>query len=237
MLNTILEWIYPPKCMICSKIISLDKPRWICEHCFEILVYIEKPVCIKCGRPMDTEERVCSACAKKKFYFERNYAVYEYDEIMRFLIHKFKYGEHPEFGKGLGMLVAKKYHSDFLKGIDCIVPVPMYRAKEKKRGFNQAVLLSKEISKQTGIPMIKNLLLRTKKTKAQSGLTPKERENNIRDAFAMNPKFSAEGKTFLVVDDIYTTGSTLQACARMLSEAGAKEVFGLTLSISMAKKV
>jgi ComF family protein len=151
---------------------------------------------------------------------------------LRDLIHQFKYRDHPRFGYGFAWLIAQYAPSEIWRNTDVLVPVPMYRKKQRRRGYNQAQVLTQALSRQTGIPSENNLLLRVKNTKPQSALGPADREQNVKDAFALGKKKKTSAKSFLLIDDIYTTGETLSACAKVLLDNGAARVRGLTLAIA-----
>lgn len=235
MINKILDWIYPPRCMICLSIIPLYEEKWICKYCKDSLVALTLINCIKCGRPVEYIGMTCNECKKKELSFVKNYAVYPYDEVMSTIIKNFKYGNHPQYSKGLGCLMEDYYKKHFFEKIDFIIPVPMYAKKEKERGFNQAKLLAKELAKLVKVECIEDLIIRTKNTKAQNLLNASERKNNMENAFKLNKKYQVNAKSFLIIDDIYTTGSTIDACSKVLLLSGAKSVFGFTLSIAIRK--
>ena len=230
-LDFILDLIYPPKCMICDDIIQIKEPKWICKSCVGILEYVSEPICEKCGVPTEEEKSLCTSCVNKDFSFCRNYSPYEYEGAVRAIIHKFKYGNNPQFGKGFAKLIVDKYGKEFFSEIDILIGVPMHKKKIRKRGFNQADILATEIGKLTGVESSKKVLIRKKNTKAQSSLTPRARRNNLKDAFEVNKNIDIKSKNIMIVDDIYTTGSTLEACSAILLKNGAKVVNGLTLSV------
>lgn len=235
MIDKILDWIYPPRCMVCLSIIPLYEEKWVCKYCKESLVALTLINCIKCGRTVEHKGMTCNECRKKELSFVKNYAVYPYDEIISTIIKNFKYGNHPQYSKGLGYLMANYYKDNFFEKIDFIIPVPMHKKKQKERGFNQADLLAKELSKLVNVDYIEDLIIRTKNTKAQNSLNASERKNNMENAFKLNEKYLVNGKIFLIVDDIYTTGSTIDACSKILLSNGSKSVFGFTLSIALRK--
>lgn len=228
-LSKISDWIYPPKCIICQNILSLELPRWFCEQCRQKLVYIEKPVCIKCGRQAENENTTCPLCAHKTFSFHRNVSLFVYDGDIKDVIHRFKFGNHPEFGEGLAILMAEVFMREFDSQIDCIVPIPMHRKKERSRGFNQAAILANGVSKAIGVPVCTGLS-RKKQTKPQGSLSAAEREENVKNAFEVKERMFFQNKKVLLIDDVFTTGSTVESCAKTLISAGAKEVSSLTLS-------
>ena len=222
-----LDWIYPPKCVVCDNIIPLNYERWFCYNCKDIFTFIKEPTCKTCGNPQEDEVDICSMCAKQKFFFKQNTSLFIYEDIPKLLIYKFKYGKNAEIGKAMAKLMYNNINKDVFKHIDFIVPVPIHRARRRTRGFNQAEILCNELNKFNEIPNINDLLVRTKNTKPQSGLSFVERENNIKDAFKFNKKYDIKDKNILIVDDIFTTGRTLNECSKVLVNANARNVFGL----------
>lgn len=120
---------------------------------------------------------------------------------------------------------------EFSKGFDCIIPVPLHLSRKRERGYNQSKILAEEISKTVSVPVTKKVLIRKKKTKDQTHLSPEERERNVRGAFVVRANSVLQGKKVILVDDVMTTGATLKECARVIKEAGAREVVGVTLVV------
>jgi len=233
MLHFILDWIFPPRCIICDNIIPLNKPRHFCESCLEVITPLPRPVCEKCGIPVSSGH-ICAKCKNKKISFERNFAAYAYDDLFQALIHRFKYRSRPEYGAGLGLLTAQAISRDELPEIDCIIPIPIHKKRLRERGFNQSELLARALSKVWSIPVDLSLLIRVKNTKPQSSLGIEARKNNIQGAFAINmlKRKTTPYKTILLVDDIYTTGSTMESASGALKEYGIEKIFCCTLVIA-----
>ena len=120
---------------------------------------------------------------------------------------------------------------EFSKGFDYIIPVPLYPSRKRERGYNQSRILAEEVSKTISVPLAEKVLIRKKKTKDQTHLSPEERERNVKGAFVVRANLTLQGKKVILVDDVITTGSTLKECARVLKEAGAREVVGVTLVV------
>ncbi|MGH7774426.1 MAG: ComF family protein [Candidatus Binatia bacterium] len=150
---------------------------------------------------------------------------------LREVVRRFKYGRKVALGKPLGRLMARDC-SDFFQGHpwDAVVPVPLHPRRLRWRGFNQAVILAREVSRLWHLPMDPFILLRSRETLPQTQLPEEERRKNVRRAFSLNPARSVEGKTLLLVDDVYTSGATVNECSRTLMRAGAKEIHVLTLA-------
>ena len=222
----VLDVLFPPSCAACGKL--GDR---LCPACFAKIQIIQEPICQICGDLLyQQEEIICSRCRSREVAFTaiRSWAVFE--DPLQDAIHKLKYHQD----RGLGEILAKpltdlldKYHWK----VNSIVPVPLDKFRHKERGYNQSALLAKPISWETGIPYSESILIREKITRQQVGLSKSEREANMAGAFKADKELAA-GKAFLVVDDVITTGSTINACAKALIKAGASKVFGLTLARS-----
>ena len=237
-LPAILDWLYPPTCIACRVILPLNQPaRFICARCVFLFEQITAPTCNQCGSPVETEVPRCSSCYGKTFHFTYNRGAFPYDELIRDLMHEIKFRNKKRVAVGLGKLWADTlaeddsfllhmYEHDFT-----LVPLPMHKAKQRERGFNQAVVMAEELSQKLNIPM-EEILLRTEDTPPQAGLHPKLRAENVRDVFAVRPDTGIREKNYILVDDIYTTGASLNECARTLKNAGANEIICITFAIT-----
>lgn len=236
MFHTILDIIYPVRCPLCGDIV-IPKGDEICPSCREKLPYITEPRCMKCSKPIEQEEKeFCSDCERKDYQFDKGYAVWTYDEVMRSSMADFKYHGRKENAKFYVEEILRLYGNKLVAlSPDVIVPVPIHRSKLAERGYNQAELLARGIGRGLGITAIPDLLVRNRKTLPQKKLSDKERLRNLLEAFAYNDKASARNKKpitkVLLVDDIYTTGSTIEACTNVLKSNGIKEVYFMALCI------
>lgn len=190
-----------------------------------------------CGRPFgDTNPKeYCYDCVHKGYHKHSNItqakSIYCYKGAIKKSMYRFKYSNQREYARTFARAAMLQY-GDWLKliGVEAIVPVPMYRKKQRVRGYNQAESFAKELSKLSGIPMKKNLVYRVVDTTPQKTLDAKERKNNLKNAFQKG-KFVVQYRCVLVVDDIYTTGSTAEAVAHELIKEGAHRVYLLTICI------
>ena len=229
----IISFFFPITCSICKTDLDGASQDRICGACRSKLPLIQGFVCLKCGYPLPDGGRLCPVCRKKKkhFAFDGMRSVYHYDGDFRNLILSFKYSSRFFLAKEFGRDLAAAYDEhDFFKSCDFIVPIPLNILRRFKRGYNQAELLAYELSKIVQKPLLKNVLLRKKITKAQFRLSKKEREKNIRGSFYVKENPLIKKKSILLIDDIATTGSTVSECANALKKAGVKEVFVLTLA-------
>ncbi len=202
----------------------------ICLECFKKLTYITQPWCMKCGKRLREEEKeYCGDCARRSHNYIRGRVLYEYKSIAGSL-YRFKYGGRREYADFYGEEAAHCLKG-FLDQVrpDGLVPVPLHRKRYKKRGYNQALLLAKVIGKHTGIPVYDKLVRRQKDTRPLKMLNPTERQNNLKNAFHIAQN-DVKLKVVLIIDDIYTTGSTIDAVAAELKKVGTQKVYFLTLA-------
>ncbi len=201
----------------------------ICNDCLKEFHKTGDIVCMKCGREVKSEGSFCEICVKHEFLFEKAASVYNYSGTVRRMIHKLKYSDEPWLADFSGRALAEKYRACGWN-CDVITFVPMYKTKEKHRGYNQARLIADKMSKELGIKSIP-ALIRKINTVPQSQLDAQEREENIADTIAFDKNYSADlnGATVVLVDDILTTGSSANECAKMLIANGAKTVYVLCL--------
>jgi len=233
LIDFFLDILYPPRCAVCRDIIPIDKPRWLCDDCARGgFTPIEGSVCESCGAPFSPLRAACPGCHNNAHKFVSNYALFLYAGREREIILNLKYHFGPPMMAFVKKLIKDTIDITKLTGFDFYVPVPMYKKKEADRGFNQAHLLARALSELTGVPVLKDVVLRIKNTSAQSGLDHLGRKQNITGAFALSGKKDVIlSKAILIVDDIYTTGSTMDECTGVLLSGGAKSVNGFTFCV------
>ena len=224
-----MDLIYPRRCPICDGIVG---GGLICEPCRLRLNPVREPLCKKCGKPLSTREaEYCPDCARKKHLYTRGRAALEYDSLMRESIGRFKYKNRREYAD---FYVQELLHTckETVKAwnVDLLLPIPLHKSRRRMRGFNQAELIARKLGQELGISVSTDLLLRTKRTTAQKELNDQERKANLKNAFQV-AKNNIEAKKILLIDDIYTTGSTIDAASAVLLEHGAEKVYFLSISI------
>jgi len=233
-----LNLIYPLSCENCGEEIRESKGFAICNNCMNQIKLISSPFCYLCGKPLSAmvsfeENAICSDCHNKKnhFYFARSIAYYQ--GVMRKCIHLLKYKKQVKLVQPLGNMMV-----DYLRGnnfldiheIDLIVPVPLYKEDCLKRGFNQSGLLAEYIADYFAISFSEHLLIKNKSNVSQVGLSKIKRKNNVSHVYSIDPSCEKNITSVLLVDDIFTTGATVEACCRELRKAGVKKLFVLTLA-------
>ena len=232
--DSLLELIYPEKntCFICEVYDEKIADKYICQSCERKFKKIQPPVCSKCSKPLEYNSSVdlCAECCDTKRYFEMSRSPYAYDGLIKKVIYSYKYYNKTYLYKLFGNLLM-----DFMKNInytyfDCIVSVPLHSSKMRERGYNQSELIARYLSSKLSIPYV-DAIKRTKKTLKQSGQNKEHRRRNMKGAFEIkHPAEKVINSSVLLVDDIYTTGSTVDECSRVLVNYGAAGVYIITIA-------
>ena len=202
----------------------------ICPGCISKLKVVRGAVCCKCGKPLtDDTAELCKDCMEIKHLYKQGRSLYEYKSVSR-SIYRFKYGGRREYGEYFGKAMAH-YLGDVIKdwNPDVIVPVPLHKKKLRKRGYNQSGLLAESLAKELGIPFDDRLIKRVRNTVPMKELDARKRQINLKNAFIVGSD-DVKLKTVVIVDDIYTTGSTIDAMAVAFSRAGVSAVYFVALS-------
>lgn len=231
-----LDLVYPPTCLLCER---WDHPP-ICDDCYATFSPISEPICEICGRPQ-TPSLPCRNCEQaltaRGWGFDAARAAGIYYGPLREGIHKLKYRQEEILGPLLGAYLANRCVVDDLipqewrQRLDAVVPVPLHSRRLRERGYNQTALLAAPVAEMLGVPLQDALIRRTTNTKAQVGLSGEARRHNLNDTMfqAANPA-TLPGKHMLLIDDVFTTGTTVSICAKVLKAAGAASVVVVTLA-------
>ncbi|HHY90971.1 MAG TPA: ComF family protein [Clostridiales bacterium] len=229
-----LDFVYPRNiyCIVCGIGILPSEEFSICPDCRSKIFFIEGKACLQCGKPIAESGilNTCPDCSEKKRFFTRGFSCVEYEGEIKEIIHRFKYGGQRHLMHPLGAIMVHKLKAEGLTDVDRVIPVPLHKRRERQRGFNQAELLARVIAREMGWKLDKKVLVRLQDTRSQSDLTKQERQRNVRDAFGLFPGVSLKGEKVLLVDDIYTTGSTMDSCSRTLRQAEPAEIYILSLA-------
>jgi ComF family protein len=236
----LVDWLYPPRCRACGGRIHGRDAEYFCAGCWRQIQLVTHPMCTVCGRPFPDgsgDDHACGVCLTRQPQYTRAraWACYPREEVpdhpLRQVVQKFKYGRKVALGKPLGRLLACGCR-EFLTEcrFDLIIPVPLHPKRLRWRGFNQSVLLARQISRACGVAMDPFVLYREKETRPQTELTEEDRRRNVRGAFKLHPGKSVSGMGLLLIDDVYTSGATVNECSRALKRAGANEVYVLTFA-------
>lgn len=229
MINILKDLLFPRRCAVCDDILRLGK-KYVCEKCRPRLELIRDPFCMKCGKRILEDEEYCSDCKTKKHLYKMGRSALEYGSIAGSM-YRFKNKGRQEYAEFYARILYS-LRKDFLKSIkpDFLVPVPIHSSKLKARGYNQSELISRELSKLVGIPTNSTLIKRIKNTKALKNLSLKERQNHLKSAFKVVDN-DVKLKTIVIIDDIYTTGSTIDEMCRAIYEVYNCNIYFLTVTI------
>jgi competence protein ComFC len=231
---TFIHLLYPTKCVVCSEwLLSLE--RGVCAQCLAHITPLREPVCKKCSRELPrygNQTHICSSCQSSRYLFRRCFAVVRYDDITKKIFHAVKFQKRKSYLTIFSSHVEEKLAvvKNELRAYDIVIPVPLDRHREQEREFNQSAVLAKKISNYLTIPLNSSVLKRIKRSIPQSRLARKERLENLKGAFIIKGMKKISGKSILLVDDVFTTGSTVNECAKVLKEAGARQVSVITLA-------
>lgn len=224
------DLLFPRRCPVCGGV-AMPKGRLICPACLKQLSFVSSPACMKCGKEIGSrEQEYCADCIRRKKSFTRGFALLNYDSRAAVSMAAVKYHNKREYLDFYARAAALRFGKQFRQaGIQVIVPVPVHASRLKTRGFNQAAVLAEKLSAELGIPW-EELLIRVKKTEPQKSLGSAERLKNLRGAFEAEQE-AGKWERVLLVDDIYTTGSTAEICSRALLKTGVKQVFVFVVCI------
>lgn len=233
-----IKWLksilFPKRCIMCDQVILKKQAFYgeyisCCEECFDKITLIKEPVCSVCGRPLIGNDALCSDCKTIKHEFISGKFPLSYECIAK-SIYRFKYSNKPFYAKDYGRIIYELY-KDWIEYIkpDAFIPVPLHKKRFNKRGYNQAAELSKVLTMLTGIPTLDKYVVRTRNTVPQKVFDRKHRQINMKKAFIV-PKNDVKLKTVIVVDDIFTTGSTIDAVSRELRHQGTNGIYFITIT-------
>ena len=226
-----LDLFFPPICSCCD--VRLERSSFLCLECAGKLKAIKPPWCARCGLSLPISETLqlnCLSCYHYPPHWDALRSVFVYQEPLRHLIHRWKFNDRPEiselFGEAMEFFIHEHWHDP---NWQILIPVPLHPIRFRERDYNQALLLTQVLSNKLNIPLSSDALRRIRHTLPQSNLSRSARNQNLRGAFQVNDTL-IQGRRILLVDDLYTTGATLNQCALALKREGADRVDGLTLA-------
>ena len=229
LIEKILDIIFPRRCVFCGDLIDSAN---VCPECWKNVFWISAPICDICGKPLEySDTSLCHSCISHKFFFDKSRSVFVYNDITKNAILNFKHREATYMSKTFASWLYRS-GKEILEDTHIITSVPMYRTKLFRRMFNQSAILANDLANLCNVYRNNLLLKKIKDTHTQEGLTLEERRKNLIGAFTVNDKCKSiiEGKNITVVDDVLTTGSTINECAKVLKQNGASKVYALTLA-------
>ncbi len=227
LLRSFMDLLFPPLCHLCGDNLIDDG---FCTVCLDGFRRVEGPVCSVCGMPFVHgvgTDHVCGECLTTKRRFIMARSVFLYEGMALHALHLLKYSGRTELARPLGYILAKEMAVP--EGIDLVVPVPIHRDRLRQRGFNHALLLAREVARYHGLALDYTNLKKTRETPSQVGLKRDERRRNVRGAFSVERREVFRNRRILLVDDVYTTGATVNECAGVIERAGGSVVV-LTLA-------
>lgn len=233
-IDTFLNFIFPRNiyCILCGKPVDRDEKYSICDECKTNLKFIEGKTCEKCGKPISEfhMERKCHECINSSRFFTKAISCIEYDDISKKIIYDLKYNKKRYISYHIAEIMYDRLKEEEMNCFDIIIPVPLHPTKEKNRSFNQASIIGKYLSRMTNIRIDNKALIRSKNTITQNMLTREQRRKNLEHAFNVVKRNDIIDKSILIIDDIYTTGATINQCSKVLIENGARSVYAVTLA-------
>jgi ComF family protein len=232
----VVDAFYPRVCVYCESL-SDDQGPFLCAPCRDSIVLVADPCCHRCGFPADISydyphpEFECGLCRKGSFVFDRARSLGLYESALKQLIHHFKYRKQPGAMKEIAPLIEAYFPkpSETYEGFH-VVPVPLHSNKLLERGFDQSYLIAQSVAGRMQLPLYDHLLTRIKPTESQTRKKKHARLENMRGAFQVNPSSAVTGKDILLVDDVFTTGATVNEAAKVFKKAGAGRVYVFTLA-------
>jgi ComF family protein len=227
---SLLEFFLPRMCLFCGVPVGETAAVAVCPECEAQIEWVASPLCPGCGRVFESRDgadRVCGDCQTEPPPFTRARAAALYDGPVARAITGFKFSRQMAFLPVMQHWLQQPLCLDLVAAADLLAPVPLHPKRIKDRGFNQSLLLARAFP---GAPVEREALVRTRHTMPQVGLKPKERLDNVKGAFAVTDPARVQGKSVLLIDDLYTTGATVKECAKVLLKAGARRVEALTVA-------
>ena len=230
-LKMIKKIFYPRVCPLCGEILTNESAK-TCVECSVAVPYISAPTCFKCGKEIDDDENeYCEDCTKKPKSYIRGFPAMNYVSPVKESVADFKYHNKSSYADFFAYEILKTHGRDIAElAPEAFIPVPVHDKKLKTRGYNQAAVLARRLGKPLGIRVDEDILRRSVNTLPQKQLAPEERQKNLEKAFILTEK-KVQYRKVMLVDDIYTTGATIEACTKLLKNAGVKEIYYTSICI------
>ncbi len=225
-----LDVVLPPRCLACGDMVA--ESGALCGDCWSDLTFLGDPCCLQCGYPfeLDFGEPVrCGACLAKPPAYDRARAAFAYEDPIRSMVISLKHADRTDLVPGLARWLTRAA-GPLIDDADLVTPVPLHPKRLRQRRFNQAAMLAQALSRSSGVPYASMLIRRRRDTRSQGHLSPEARRRNVEHAFRIDEPDKVAGRRILLVDDVLTTGATLEACATNLKRAGAARVDAVTLA-------
>jgi ComF family protein len=233
--SAVLDLCFPRRCAACEKTWLLSQQGYWCSDCLQQIPWVQAPLCPCCGRPFqnspDAPNHLCEQCLRGEFAFDAAHSALVYTGTIRDRIHQLKFGGQLHWAPALADLLLQAVGTGpLICQTDLILPVPLHIKRLKQRGFNQSGLIAQALGKRCALPVPWGVLVRHRFTQPQTRLGRDERLKNVHDAFSVAGPSLVKGRSILLIDDVFTTGTTLNECARVLKNAGSRKVRALTIA-------
>lgn len=228
LLLSMLDIWLPPVCNCCCEPLPMGGDRRLCNDCFAAVEFMRSPICICCGagltREGGNEDRFCHQCLRQTPVFDRARSMVYYREPVSTLLLKLKFQADTRAVVPIGHLIRQVPPENLYRSYDLIVPVPLHYTRLRERGLNQSLILARLMFGDSRKNIVPTGVMRVRNSIAQTKLSGRKRRKNLINAFSINPHVDVTGKTVCIVDDVFTTGTTVSECAKMLKKAGASRV-------------
>lgn len=238
---SLIHLLYPKKCPVCGSAKTADEKDVFCPDCYKNLIWVEEPCCKHCGKPVASEKvELCCDCGRRDSQLRQGTALWVYDDKGKQMMHLYKYTGQSVLSEVFGReLIKHKGRQIAAWQPDVVMAVPLHRRRLWFRGYNQAEKLAGYVAQALKIPVMESGLIRLKNTRPQNQLNDKQRRHNLSDVFEVpaSAMKQIQGKRILLMDDIYTTGSTLEACGSALRQAGAEDIYFACLCIGSEESI
>lgn len=235
--DVLKNMIFPPwcECIVCGAKDATIYRHFVCGRCWTRLPFIRGRFCLECGKqlPHTYQSDYCPDCSIDVHYFDGARSVFYYTQPVKNIISKYKFHKNRDLYTSLSGFMVDILEDTCWTHIDYIIPVPLHRQRLKERGFNQSEWLALGIYLRKGMKVMNHILIRKQNTLSQSSLKKQDRLLNIKGAFQVVKPDAISGKNILLIDDIYTTGATINECSRTLKKYGANKIYALTLATGM----
>lgn len=237
--QTVLDFVFPAECAYCHQFVGDDRVLIFCRDCWITITPITSAICPRCGKPFASQtvlqyspEFLCGACRTSPPFFDRAYSAAYYEGVLKEAIYQFKFYRKPKLGKPLARLLISRLPGNIdIRKYQAILPVPLHKSRQKERGYNQSTILARHLAQHYQLNLILDNLIRVRPTSAQSQIKGrKERQENVQNAFRISFPDTIRDRDLILIDDVLTTGATVNECSRTLKQAGAASILVLTIS-------
>ncbi len=231
LINDLLDFFFYPECICCGQRLKRGYDYY-CENCLDLASQVEEVLCPECRLEIVSLRTGCKSCEKKS-PISALFACGTFDDFFRSVVHGLKYDSLLPLANKLScMLASRLMNADAVRLIDLIIPIPLHWTRQRQRGFNQSFVFAQSLSDKTSLPVTDDLLKRVKRTKDQTGLNASQRVNNMKGAFSVTKHDAVAGKRILLIDDVTTTGATLNEAALELRKSGCRNVFAAVIAVA-----